>query len=147
MKLAYKYYRWRARRAKTQEAVELYRLKAYRHMGLKFGEDITGMEDSQKYKDESTKDGPKLLHGGDHTFSERVHYNAGRFTDGLDEDGHTVWKETQSWWADSKAANEQHMPSRLTKQKDVIGWTFNKETGRREYIAYNYAKGKQEKLD
>jgi len=170
MKILYKYYRWRASKAKTASGQAHYRRKAYKHStAFKgyafFGRDLTFEDYPAAIKAEQTLE-PPLKHPEDlrvHTerrFVDRTREEASyaRYLKGPIKQGYVdpetkqwvdpnEWQETPLWWAGVEEANEQHMPTRRRINPKVVSYKINPETGRRDYYTYNYSTGKQEKID
>lgn len=157
MKHLYKYYRWRAAKAKNADKQAKFRLKAYRHRRTPSfaGLDLTFDPDPLATKENLTKEPEDMPLAGAAKVGFRNEHHPGRWANGpvksrKDENGRFVddtdWRETPQWWAEVPAANEQHMPTKLTKRSHIVSWKFNPETGRRTYYTYNYKTGKKEEL-
>lgn len=156
MNVRYKYYRWRASRAKSAAKTETFRLKAYRATVRKrwpFGLDLTDAENPLELKKRLTADtepDPEKFKVGYNNEHQPGKYADGTINVWVDEGGNvhddTVWKEIPQWWADVPEANQQHQPTYRTPQARSTFTKFDPKTGKRTYWRYNYKTGKQEEV-
>lgn len=163
MKLLEKYYRWRAKRAKSPKR-EHFRLMAYycsdfyrKSVWRPF--DLTRHSDPKAWKEELTADIGVIEPTAE---SRKITYKnelkPGRYLIGPQKwvkneetekwEDKSDWRETPLWWSDEKEANEQFMPSRRNTKHRIVSYKFrNDGSGRKDPYYYNYQTGKQEPID